>query len=304
MAKKSTPIEKAARLLDLVPFISSHQGISVDALATQFSISREELISDLNTLWMCGLPGYTPLELIDLEFESGFVSIRNADVLDMPRSLSPQEIITILLGLDLLRSSMPSQRDDILRAIDGVSARLRELVGDIAFAESRTDGRVHQVITDAINRRQNVVIDYHGSSSDLISTRTITPIEVVLHNDRAYLLAYCHQASAHRNFRIDRILEAQVADTKTTEPRDTHTAGASSETREATLEISSEHRRNIEALGVSEDPHSSRISVKALSEQWLLRTVISAGGGVTLITPPELRPAIQDAARRTLELYR
>ena len=61
MDKISTPVEKAARLLDLVPFISSHQGIALVDLASQFGISESELISDLNTLWMCGLPGYTPL---------------------------------------------------------------------------------------------------------------------------------------------------------------------------------------------------------------------------------------------------
>ena len=74
MAKtQSTPVEKAARLLDLVPFISTHQGIALNELAEEFNLSESELLSDLNTLWMCGLPGYTPLELIDLEFESGYV---------------------------------------------------------------------------------------------------------------------------------------------------------------------------------------------------------------------------------------
>jgi proteasome accessory factor C len=80
MAKQAaSPIAKTARLLDLVPFITTHQGISIKDLAKEFAISTEELLDDLNTLWMCGLPGYTPLELIDLSFESGFVSIRNAD---------------------------------------------------------------------------------------------------------------------------------------------------------------------------------------------------------------------------------
>jgi hypothetical protein len=32
-------------------------------------VENEVIIDDLNTLWMCGLPGYTPLELIDLAFD-------------------------------------------------------------------------------------------------------------------------------------------------------------------------------------------------------------------------------------------
>ena len=97
MAKsQSTPVEKAARLLDLVPFISTHQGIALSELAAEFNLTESELLSDLNTLWMCGLPGYTPLELIDLEFESGYVSIRNAEVLQRVRLLTKQELVIIL----------------------------------------------------------------------------------------------------------------------------------------------------------------------------------------------------------------
>lgn len=80
MAKKSTPVEKAARMLDLVPFITTHQGIPLDDLAAQFQVSQSELLSDLNALWMCGDSRF---DLIDLEFESGFVSIRNAETLSL-----------------------------------------------------------------------------------------------------------------------------------------------------------------------------------------------------------------------------
>ena len=52
MARKSTPTEQAARMLDLVPFISSHQGISTTELAAEFGISVDELLGDLNSLWM------------------------------------------------------------------------------------------------------------------------------------------------------------------------------------------------------------------------------------------------------------
>ena len=38
MVKKTTPTEKAARMLDLVPFISSHQGIATTELAAEFGI--------------------------------------------------------------------------------------------------------------------------------------------------------------------------------------------------------------------------------------------------------------------------
>ena len=104
MAKQTTsPIAKTARLLDLVPFITTHQGISIKDLAKEFAITTEELLDDLNTLWMCGLPGYTPLELIDLSFESGYVSIRNAEILQKVRLLTKEELVVHNRYLDFIR---------------------------------------------------------------------------------------------------------------------------------------------------------------------------------------------------------
>ena len=105
MSKKSTPTQKAARMLDLVPYISSHQGVSTSELAEQFGVSVTELLSDLNALWMCGDDRF---DLIELEFASGYVSIRNADTLNRVRNLSHQEIIAIVLGLDLISKDFGS----------------------------------------------------------------------------------------------------------------------------------------------------------------------------------------------------
>ena len=100
---RSTPTEKAARMLDLVPYIQARQGIALSELALAFNVSEEELLSDLQALWMCGENRF---DLIDLEFESGFVSIRNAHTLNRVRTFSQQEVVSILLGLDILRQDL------------------------------------------------------------------------------------------------------------------------------------------------------------------------------------------------------
>ena len=82
----SAPLERTARLLDLVPYINTHQGIALKDLAAVFEVSHAQMVNDLTTLWMCGLPGYTPLELMDLDFESGYVNISNAPTLAKPRT--------------------------------------------------------------------------------------------------------------------------------------------------------------------------------------------------------------------------
>ena len=87
----SAPLQRTARLLDLVPFISTHQGIELKELARHFDVTPAQMNADLTTLWMCGLPGYTPLELMQLDFQSGYVSIGNASTLSKPRMITFQE---------------------------------------------------------------------------------------------------------------------------------------------------------------------------------------------------------------------
>ena len=107
MAKNiSAPLARTARLLDLVPYLNSHQGVSLNDLAKKFDVTVAQMSSDLTTLWMCGLPGYTPLELMDLEFESGYVTIRNAPTLAKPRTITFDEGVALILGLDILHGSL------------------------------------------------------------------------------------------------------------------------------------------------------------------------------------------------------
>ena len=119
-----TPLGRTARLLDLVPYLASHQGIELVSLAKEFDVSQSQMVADLTTLWMCGLPGYTPLELMDLSFESGFVTIHNAETLAHPRTLSDEESIALLLGLDLVIESLPNDREDLKEIALDLVARL------------------------------------------------------------------------------------------------------------------------------------------------------------------------------------
>jgi proteasome accessory factor C len=66
MAKQESGLARTARLLDLVPYLTTHQGIAISELAKTFNTTVKEIADDLNTLWMCGLPGYTPVSYTHL----------------------------------------------------------------------------------------------------------------------------------------------------------------------------------------------------------------------------------------------
>ena len=42
----ASPLERTSRMLDLVPYINTHQGISLIELARVFEVSTEQMIND------------------------------------------------------------------------------------------------------------------------------------------------------------------------------------------------------------------------------------------------------------------
>ena len=190
MAKQqSSPIAKAARLLDLVPYITTHQGVAISDLARTFNTSVKEITDDLNTLWMCGLPGYTPLELIDLEFESGFVSIRNAETLATPRALDRAEALSIYMGLDLLAAELSQDESILQNEISNLQDQLRTLLISTPQIqiEANLASEYRALILRAIRKRGWLEITYHSAANDEITTRKIAPYELSQVGSHEYL---------------------------------------------------------------------------------------------------------------------
>jgi proteasome accessory factor C len=307
MAKpQSTPVERAARLLDLVPFISTHQGISLTDLAQEFSLTESELLSDLNTLWMCGLPGYTPLELIDLDFESGYVSIRNAEVLQRVRLLTKQELVIILLGLDILGNSLAADRKDLQEGISQLISRIKKIVGNIATAMPIVDSSHRATISQALKSRKDLIIKYHSTIRDTLTERTITPLEISLDHGFEVLHAYCQSAAGFRTFRLENMKSVLISTSSVATPEMTELSEIESGF-EWDLLIKSRFRTSSERFRAVYQARDSvvaeRITVSSFSQDWLLRNAISTLASVEVLTPVSARALIAEKCRQSLELY-
>ena len=299
---QATPVEKAARLLDLVPFISTHQGIALSELAQEFNLTECELLGDLNTLWMCGLPGYTPLELIDLEFESGYVSIRNAEVLQRVRLLTKQELVIILLGLDILQSSIDPKRKDLSDAISGLMSKIKKIVGNVATASPIVDSAHRAIITQAISSRLDLVVSYHSTIRDAISERVITPLELSLDHGFEVLEAYCQSAEGFRTFRLDNMRSVQLSGSSVNIPE-----APEGSDYQWQLIIKSRFRTSSERFRSTYKPRESSLEEKAtvnsFSQDWLLRNALSTLASVEVQLPVSARSLIAQKCQQTLELY-
>ena len=298
----SAPLERTARLLDLVPYINTHQGIALKDLAAVFEVSNAQMVNDLTTLWMCGLPGYTPLELMDLDFESGYVNISNAPTLAKPRSVTFDEGVALILGLDLLRASIPTDRSDLLEKIDSLSARLSSIINlNSTFSVvAPVNQGVSAAIDEALASRSSLEIEYHSMYRDEITQRTIFPIEMIQAEGLQYLSSYCYFASDFRQFKLDRIQKAVVTQESKTIPED----ATDTQRINSRLKVLKPTREIAERFSRQDLKAGSEFDFQTYSQQWLERSILSSGDGVALLTPPEIRASIAQMAQSMLDRYK
>ena len=298
----SAPLERTARLLDLVPYINTHQGIALKDLAAVFEVSNAQMVNDLTTLWMCGLPGYTPLELMDLDFESGYVNISNAPTLAKPRSVTFDEGVALILGLDLLRASIPTDRSDLLEKIDSLSARLSSIINlNSTFSVvAPVNQGVSAAIDEALASRSSLEIEYHSMYRDEITQRTIFPIEIIEVEGQQYLSSYCYSATDFRQFKLDRIQRAIVTQESKTIPED----ATDTQRINSRLKVLKPTREIAERFSRQDLKAGSEFDFQTYSQQWLERSILSSGDGVALLTPPEIRASIAQMAQSMLDRYK
>ncbi len=298
----SAPLERTARLLDLVPYINTHQGIALKDLAAVFEVSNAQMVNDLTTLWMCGLPGYTPLELMDLDFESGYVNISNAPTLAKPRSVTFDEGVALILGLDLLRATIPTDRSDLFKKIDSLSARLSSIINlNSTFSVvAPINQGVSAAIDEALASRSSLEIEYHSMYRDEITQRTIFPIEIIEVEGQQYLSSYCYSASDFRQFKLDRIQKAVVTQESKTIPED----ATDTQRINSRLKVLKPTREIAERFSRQDLKAGSEFDFQTYSQQWLERSILSSGDGVALLTPPEIRASIAQMAQSMLDRYK
>ena len=202
---------RALRTMDLIPYILENPGVSITKLAKQFSVTEKQIESDLQLVFMCGLPGYTPYELIDLIFEEGIVSIIDPQVLDKPRRFTKSELVVIALGLQLL-GELSSSDSTRLSKIKLLSNKITQLGGSnsVIFAPSSSKSPFVEVISKAITNKKSLTIQYQSLVKDEVSIRTIFPHNLYFMNGNLYLSAMDLTAKADRVFKVELIKTCEV----------------------------------------------------------------------------------------------
>jgi len=297
---------RAIRLLDLVPYIVAHPGISITELAKEFSISRDEVLKDLNLLFLCGLPGYTPLELIDISFDEESVVIRDPQNLAAPRNLNESEALIARIALAALEESTPKTSAAYLQII-----ALREKIAE-AFSSSIPASAITftldkeratlEAIESAIKQELDLEMTYNNVTKDSSSKRSITPISIIAEDKRTLVSAYCHSAKALRTFNLAQISEVSTKErsTRTDLERLEDSRGSSAEViiKSGDSRFVSENASSLKELS------KSCYQIDIFQPEWIVRSVLAGADSLELAKPLELRAEIAERAKRALLAYK
>lgn len=223
MPRSARKISELTRQLNLLPYFQRHPGRSVMEAARDLGQSPQEIMEDLNRLWMCGLPGLLPGDLVELEHSYTSVKVFNAQGMDKPLRLTPTEAGVLLLTLESLEN-LPGLTNQ--QAVISAARKLRDIMGESATAVFDSTAEVGSpegnetlaTIREAMDKRVQLRFTYHSHSSDNTKQRQVSPAHIFTNEGETYVTAWEDVAQGHRTFRVDRIEEILLVD----EPGDPH----------------------------------------------------------------------------------
>jgi len=206
---RSKTERRLTQILSMIPWVIANPGARVEEVCDRFGYDRRDLVADLNLVFVCGLPGYGPGDLMDAYIDEDEVVIDMADYFSRQLRLNPAEALGLLAsGMALtstgqappaLESAVSKLRDALLpdaEAVLSVDLSEEPEVLDI-LRRGATDARVIDMVYTSLGR---------GETKE----RSIEPWSVFSAMGNWYVSAHCRTAGGERVFRVDRIRTAAV----------------------------------------------------------------------------------------------
>lgn len=318
MSNTATAQGRLARLLTLVPYLLHRPGVEVSEAARTFGVTERQLIEDLQLIWMCGLPGHTPADLIDVSWDGGEIEVGNAETIDRPLRLTADEAGALLVALRML-AELPGLRDR--DALDRTMAKLESAAGagaaGLAGAVAvrvEADPEALGTVETALAERRRLRMRYYVPARDEATERDVDPMRLLVVEGRTYLEAWCRRAEAVRLFRLDRVMELTVLGVPLEVPPEAEPIPVerglfrpSADDQVVTLELTEagrwvadhypcESERELPGGGLL-------VTLRTPDTRWVRRLALQLGSRGRVVAPSQLVKELRADAERALALY-
>jgi proteasome accessory factor C len=309
---------RLARLLALVPYLQQHPGIPVAEAAAVFGVGEAQLRDDLDLLFCCGLPGYTPGDLIDVSYEGDRITVGNADTIARPMTLTPEEALALVVAARALAAEPGLVERD---ALDRALAKLEAACGAAVDASAgRVEvsldeaGETLAAVERAVEKGERLHLRYHSASRDEVTERDVEPMRVLNVDGRWYLEGWCRRADGVRLFRLDRVMSAEGLGVPAEVPEGAPSRDVSEglylpapEDPLVTLELDRAGRWVADYYPYESLDETAgggvRIALRVHDDGWLRRLLLRLGTHVRVVSPPALGSEVRRLAQVALAAY-
>src|SRR6188768_590031 len=165
-------------MLGIVSYLEANGDTSFETLAAQFNVSNEEIQRDVATLWVSGLPGYMPDDLIDFDgdlFDQGIARLTAGQGVRQVR-LSAREAVALIGALSSFLASGAAPA-----AAESAVHKLQKALGGDAVrssAPAKLPPAVVDALREAVVTRKVAELEY-VDAKDQLTTRVVEPHRLV-----------------------------------------------------------------------------------------------------------------------------
>jgi proteasome accessory factor C len=165
-----------------------------------------------------------------------------------------------------------------------------------------------------VRNARALMIEYYSASHDMLTSRVVDPIRVVLVADHTYLEAWCRTAEGVRLFRFDRIVDARVLDEPAVPPPPAVAAGPDTSLFDADPALPSATLLIDRSASWMFDYYPLRVvrelpdgaceaAMTYASDAWMARFVLGFGSAVRVLEPQSLADKVRESAAAALLAY-
>jgi proteasome accessory factor C len=212
--------DRAALMLQLVPYLIGKGEVSIVEAADEFDVTPDQMRAMVEKLTVIGLPGEGGFwqmanDLFDIDWDlldqRDLIVITNSVGLERAPRLTAREAAALLAGLQLART-IPGIGDTDLYAglLAKLAAGASSAPADVIVAPGPVD-EVRETVAEALQRGVAVSFTYKAPDA-APTTRTVDPVKVHIASGQWYLQGWCHLRQAMRTFHLDRVSDMVVSD--------------------------------------------------------------------------------------------
>lgn len=296
------------RILAMLPWVIGNAGASVDEVCERFDYTRADLAADLDLVFVCGLPGYGPGDLMVAYIDDDEVVVELADYFANPIRLTPPEALSLLAsGMALVSTGQAPP------ALASAVTKLQRVVlgeDEEALVVDLSEPPLVAELREAAATGHVVRIVHTALASGHTTERAIEPWSVFTTMGNWYVRGHCRQARAERVFRIDRIQEVDETgetfepSSGVTEPEIGYTPGA--EDVRAVIRLRQQARWVADYFPVEiVDDEGENLTVRfsASDPSVIARLLLRLGATAELVEGEAVAETLADLRQRVLVRY-